>query len=91
MNKTENNKPIHIPEREQTLRKNIQKNGDLAIVGADVVLLFPSLKNIETARLARHAILQSNFNFENIDYHRALQYFKIVGGNELLQKAGYCN
>ena len=57
LNKTENNKPIHIPEREQTLRKNIQKDCDLAIVGADVVSLFPSLKNIETARLARHAIL----------------------------------
>ena len=88
LDKVERNKPIHIPEHGQTLRRCIQKNGNLAIVGADVVSLFPSLRNIESARLARHAILQSKLSFESVDYHRALQYIYIVGGKELLQKAG---
>ena len=88
MDKIEKNKPIHIPEPKQTLKPRKQKDGNLAIVGADVVSLFPSLMNIESARLARHAILHSNVKFENVDYHKALQYICIVGGKDLLKKAG---
>ena len=53
-----------------------------------MVSLFPSLKNIETARLTRHAILESEIEFENINYHKALRYISIVGGKDLLKKSG---
>ena len=59
----------------------------MCIVGSDVVSLFPSLKNIETGRLARHAILQSKVMIENFDYKMGLRYIKIVGGDALLNKA----
>ena len=44
-----------------------QKPKGLAIVGADVTSLFPSLKSVETARLARLAVLNSSVEFENVD------------------------
>ena len=65
-----------------------QKVGNLAIVGADVWSLFPSLKSVESARLAIKAIPSSKVEFENIDCHRDLQYLFIVGGQKLLNKAG---
>ena len=61
-------------------RHKQKKGSGISIVGADVCSLFPSLKNLETARLARNAILQSTVNFEGWDLRKALRYLYIVGG-----------
>ena len=80
--------PVKGNDRTKFSQKPRQKPGKLAIVGADVVSLFPSLRNIETARLTRHAILDSKVDFCNVDYHKALRYISIVGGKDLLVKSG---
>ena len=56
-------------------------------IRADVVSLFPSLKRVEAARLARYAVLNSSVSFENFDHYMALRYLTIVGGREMLEKA----
>ena len=50
--------------------------------------MFPSLKNIETARLARNAILQSTISFSGWDLKKALRYLYIVGGPKFLKRVG---
>ena len=65
-----------------------QKPSGLAIIGADVTSLFPSLRNVETARLARLAVLNSSVEFENVDCRKALRYMHIIGGNELISSRG---
>ena len=57
-------------------------------MGSDVKSLFPSLKNIETARLARCAVLQSEIKFDNWDFQKALRYIFINGGREYISKSG---
>ena len=57
-------------------------------VGTDVTSLFPSLRNVETARMAKYAILNSNIAVENFDCKMALRYLSIVGGIELLERIG---
>ena len=61
---------------------------NFCFTGADVVSLFPSLHGVETARLARHAVLQSEVSFENVDYLMALRDLCNIGGVGLLEKAG---
>ena len=51
-----------------------QKSSGLAIVGSDVKSLFPSLRAVETARLARYAIENSEIEFSNWDYKKSLRY-----------------
>ena len=65
-----------------------QMEDGLSIVGAVVRSLFPSLQNVEAARLTRLAVLKSKVQFNDIDYHKALRYISIVGGNELIDRAG---
>ena len=72
-------------QSQKTVKK--QKPG-MSVVGSDVKSLFPSLKSVESARLAKHAILKSTVQFENVDFQKALRYIYIVGGRELLEKAG---
>ena len=86
IDKLYNDEAIVVSEPE-IIDTKIQKDG-MTIVGSDVVSLFPSLKNIESARLARHAVLQSKVEFSNIDYLKALRYIHIVGGRDLLSRAG---
>ena len=95
LDKIENGEAVSLPvsnsvkERKslKTNRRNIQKSEKLSIIGSDVVSLFPSLQDIETSRLAKHAILNSTVKFENFDFMMGLRYLKIVGGDTLLNKA----
>ena len=81
--------PIKLPGSKlpESLRSKQMEEG-LSIVGADVRSLFPSLQNVEAARLTRLAVLKSKVQFNDIDYHKALRYISIVGGNELIDRAG---
>ena len=65
-----------------------QKENWLVIAGADVCQLFPSLKNLKSARMARCAILCSKADFCGWDYLKALRYLYIVGGSKFLKKIG---
>ena len=80
----EGNNPIRKPTPKKP--KCMQKSGlkNTCFIGADVMSLFPSLKAVEAARLARFAVLESNVKFENIDYLMALRYLSIIGGKEML-------
>ena len=72
----------------KTSKSKKQKISGLAIVGSDVKSLFPSLRGVETARLARKAILKSNISFCNWDTKKAMRYLFINGGTELIKDAG---
>ena len=67
-----------------------QKTGldNVCFIGHDVKSLFPSLKSVESARLVRHGVLSSEVDVENFDHKMALRYIYIVGGRELINKAG---
>ena len=70
--------PIELPGKspgQHELKR--QKLEGLSVVGADVCSLFPSLPNVETARMARKAVLASNVEFVDFDYIKALRYIKI--------------
>ena len=65
----------------------IQEEG-FVIIGSDVEKLYPSLKPLEAARLTRIAVLESNVEFQDVDFTKALRYLYVVGGVELLDRAG---
>ena len=44
--------------------------------------LFLSLRDIESARIARQAIMESGMMFQNVDYKKALRYLQVTGGKE---------
>ena len=90
MDKLESYETIELPGHNDELKclGVKQKLDEMCILGSDVVSLFPSLKGMETARLARHAVLNSTIEFGNVDYLMALRYLTIVGGTDLLHKAG---
>ena len=71
-----------------TIIPPIQKegSGNLIIAGADVEALFPSLSDLESARIAGEAVVESKASFENIDYTTALKYLLIVGGASHLRE-----
>ena len=85
----EENEAISIKERSKG-PKVVQKPGleNVCFIGQDVKSLFPSLKCIETARLTRYAVLNSDINVENFDHKMALRYIFIVGGRQLINKSG---
>ena len=80
--------PIPIPSDKSFLSLQKQKAHGISIVDSDVKSLFPSPKSVETARLARYAVLGSKVEFRNWDFLKALRYLYIVGGAELLKKHG---
>ena len=84
----EDNQPIKVEAGSG--KKKLQKEGleNLCFIGHDVKSLFPSLKSVESARLTRHAILNPNVQIENFDHLMALRYLFIVGGRQLISKAG---
>ena len=60
----------------------------MVTAGADVEALFPSLSDLESARIASEAVMETNTVFENIDYMMALKYLTIVGGVSHLTENG---
>ena len=52
LDKLNNGQPMKIDENIKRDIRSKQKSDGLAIVGSDVCSLFPSLKGLETARLA---------------------------------------
>ena len=58
------------------------------ITGFDVKSLYPSLRDIDTACLARESVIHSNIKFENFGYDKALAFLRIMAGPEILRSAG---
>ena len=58
------------------------------IVGNDVEALFPSLLDIESARITRQAVLMSDLQMENMDYELALKYLLVAGGKSHIDEIG---
>ena len=89
IDKVEGKVPIVVPNKRR-IDKPLQKDGaeNIVFVGTDVTSLFPSLRNVETARMAKYAKLNSNIAVENFDCKMALRYLSIVGGIELLERIG---
>ena len=58
------------------------------ISGTDVEALFPSLRDVESARIVREAVIKSEADIENFDCNAALKYLYIVGGPAHLKEIG---
>ena len=84
--------PIPLPKSESLPNKSrmpgeLQEQG-FVIVGSDVEKLYPSLKPLEAARLTRLAAEESDIDITDVDLYKALRYIYIVGGVELIDRAG---
>ena len=67
---------------------NIQMNESLAVVGTDVEALFPSLRDVEAAKIARQAVEESGTQFENINFDLAMKYLYVTGGASHIKEIG---
>ena len=104
LDEVSNNEVITLPERTQTEgdeRERIEKMPaepvppmqsnsmtDYAVVGTDVEALFPSLKDLESARIARDAVILSKAQFENVNFELALRYLVVTGGQCHVKECG---
>ena len=88
MDSLNDNQPMKVESIKKSDPRKKQKSDGLSIVGADVCQLFPSLKSLETARMARCAVLKSKVDFCGLDYLKALRYLYVVGGSKFLSKIG---
>ena len=50
--------------------------------------LFPSLTDIESARIVREAIETSDMKFENVNFEKALKYLRVSGGDDHIKELG---
>ena len=50
--------------------------------------LFPSIRDIEAARMVREAVEESEMNLENVNWKQALRYLTIVGGCDYMREIG---
>ena len=55
----------------------IQDNDEIVIVGSDVEALYPSLSDVEVALICFDAIMNSDINFQMINYRVAGKYVAI--------------
>ena len=73
--------PIHPP-----LQK--PRSDGCCVIGTEVESLFPSLADLESAKMVRLAVKKSNMDFQNVDYKLALRYLRIVCGVDYLKEVG---
>ena len=94
MDRIEGDEAISLPSASKTGSQPIKDRippvqGDgFVIVGSDVEKLYPSLKSLEAARLVRIAAIETDIEFLGVDYKKALRYIYVVGGIELIDRAG---
>ena len=74
-------------EETETNQPPLQEDG-LVIVGNDVESLFPSIRDVEAARMSRIAMIESRLRLEDFNLKMALRYLKIVGGKGYLRRIG---
>ena len=86
--KGENGVEQALREKETEIPPLQKSRENYVICGTDVEALFPSLEDIESARMAKHAVMESNIEFNNVDYKKALRYLRIVGGREYIEQIG---
>ena len=53
--------------------------------------LYPSLRDVDCAAIARESIIHSNLEFKGLDVNKALAYLRIVAGEEAMRAAGIGN
>lgn len=78
---------IKVEDPKKEMAEPKQKEG-LVLVGNDVEALFPSIKDVEGARMVRCAIEKGELNIENVNYDLALRYLRVTGGKGFLHSAG---
>ena len=58
------------------------------MVGTDVKALFPSILDLEGARVVKEAVMESDIVWDSIDHMAALRYLTIVGGTDYMKEIG---
>ena len=61
------------------------------VTGFDVQSLYPSLRDVDSAAIARESIIHSSLDFKGIDVQKALVYLRVVAGMESMRAAGLGN
>ena len=70
---------------------DINISDGLMVTGFDVQSLYPSLRDIDSAAIARESVIHSNLDFKDLDVKKALAYLRIVAGEEVMRAAGLAN
>ena len=86
LNKLEGNVNVNTKENVPPLQS--LKLEEYTVVGNDVEALFPSLTDLESARIAREAVETSELKFENVDAEAALKYLRVTGGDDHIKEIG---
>ena len=75
-------------EKEVEMPRGIQKDTAPVLVGNDVESLFPSIQDLEAARMVRCLIQRGDIDIKNFDHRAALCYIRLVGGKGYLSRIG---
>ena len=63
----------------------MERSDETSVIGTDVEALFPSLPDIESAKVVQCAVQESDIEFNNVDYRIALICLRLVGGKDYLR------
>ena len=79
------------PSQGQSPKHQIQKcahTSEPVMVGNDVEALFPSIRDLESARMVRCILQRGDLEIKNFDHQTALRYLRINGGKGYLARCG---
>ena len=83
--------PHTIEDSDRLSTTDINISDNLMVTGFDVKSLYPSLRDVDTAAIARESIIHSKLDFRGLDVNKALAYLRIVAGTEVMRAAGLTN
>ena len=85
---SEFSEPDNQIEPQNPVSCNVNDNDNLIVSGFDVESLYPSLRDVDPACLARESILHSKIDFKGINFQKALAYLRIIAGEQVMRLAG---
>ena len=85
--------PLHESDDTQlrTSKSKIQKckhSSYPVLIGNDVESLFPSIQDVESARMVRCIVQRGDLEIKNFDHQTVLRYIRVNGGKGFLARCG---
>ena len=72
-------------DEEEVMKREKRKVPPIQKTRKGQMLKHSSLKDIESARIAKPTIMNSEIDFQNVDYKKALRYLRVKGGKEYVE------
>ena len=77
---TEAIRPLSGTQKHRSTEHPPLQGDGMVLIENDVESLFPSIMDVEAARMAQIALERSELDFDGFDIHMALRYLRVVGG-----------